>query len=72
MYCKQTYASGNASSIYIMSFWDAISYDHGLDQCPLCVHCWNVIFKTGESVIAFWAHFMLHWNDAVPDRIFNP
>ena len=32
-------------------------------------------FKTRECVIAtktdFRPHFMLHWNDAVPDRIFN-
>ena len=40
-------------------------------------HCVFAVemFKTGESVIAmqrvFLAHFMLHWNDAVPDKIFN-
>ena len=35
----------------------------------------EIFFKIGESVIAtqraFYAHFMLHQNDAVPDRIFN-
>ena len=40
-------------------------------------HCAvEMSFKTGESVIvtswAFYAHFMLHWNDIVLDRIFNP
>ena len=35
----------------------------------------ETFFKTCESVIttkrAFRAHFMLRWNDAVLDRIFN-
>ena len=42
-------------------------------------HCMSAVkmgsFKTGKFVIviyrAFHAHFMLHQNDAVLDRIFN-
>ena len=33
----------------------------------------EMFYKIGESIIAtqraFCAHFMLHWNDAVQDRI---
>ena len=41
----------------------------------MCICGHNIFFRTDESLVAiqraFHAHFILHWNDAVPKRIFS-
>ena len=49
-------------------------YDHSLDRCTPSFAV-ETFFKASETVIktqrTFCVQFMLHWNDAVLDRIFN-
>ena len=72
-------ASGNGSYISLMSY-HFIFYVQSITITVWTsahhVFVVKMFFNIDESVNAtqrmFLVHFMLHWNDAVVDRIFNP
>ena len=49
-------------------FLDTVSYNHGLEQGIPCIYIWKTSKSVIAAQIAFLAHFMLCWNDAILDR----